>query len=240
MKELFEFLSTLHSTAGTAAVFGFLLIIAAILVIFATIIILWKTSNKNIDARLEEITKREKEAHIVGNKVRRAFTESTQDLLYELAENTDADRALVFEYSNGTQNLIGIPFLYASVTVEVTRPGVNPVAMQYQRMNLSIFNNFLSKLESVGFVCIEDIENIKDTDPIVYSLLKGNNVKSAIFYSLEGIHEPIGFIVITTIKEKVLCAKNSLSELLKTSQKICSAWNIDDIESKKPKQWWKM
>lgn len=59
-----------------------------------------------------------------------------KNLIYE----TDACRASIFEFHNGTSNFSSLGFLYAAMTYEETREEVNKVSRLYNEVNLSLFN----------------------------------------------------------------------------------------------------
>lgn len=174
----------------------------------------------------------------MGNRLRKQFSEEVIVLLQDVAINACADRALVFEYSNGTSNLAGLPFLFASAAAEVTSTGTSPVALQYQRINLSLIAKFLTQLEKDGYIFIEDLKEVKEEYPVLYAFMEPNNVKSAIFYAIHGVDEVVGFIVATTIHEKILCKKDSLHEVAKAAQIISSMWNFDNLDNKLHEKKW--
>jgi len=164
----------------------------------------------------------DKEAHRNGSKLRKKFSKDVLELLQDLAEHTCADRAIVFEYSNGSSNLVGLPFIFVSAAAEVTTPSTAPVSLQYQRINIALISRFLSDLEKEGFIFMEHFDDIKEKYPIIYSLMKPNGVNSALFYAIHGIDDVVGFIVLTTVTDQLLCKKDSLHEMAKATQIISS------------------
>ena len=180
----------------------------------------------------------DKEAHRNGSKLRKKFSQDVLVLLQDLAEKTCADRALVFEYSNGSSNLVGLPFIFVSAAAEVTTPSTTPVSLQYQRINIALISRFLTDLEKEGFIFAEHFDDIKEKYPIIHSLMAPNGVKSALFYAIHGIDDVVGFIVLTTVTDQLLCKKDSLHEMAKTTQIISSMWNFDELEKKQEKKKW--
>lgn len=164
----------------------------------------------------------ERELHKVGSKLRKKFSQEVLILLQDLAEHTCADRAIVFEYSNGSSNLVGLPFIFVSAAAEVTTPGTSPVSLQYQRINIALISKFLTDLEREGFIFIERFDDIKEKYPVIHGLMSPNGVKSALFYAIHGIDDTVGFIVLTSITDQLLCKKNSLHEMAKATQIISS------------------
>lgn len=69
-----------------------------------------------------------------------ARNEATLKIKYklkELLQSTNADRAWVIEYHNGTTGLGGLPFTYGIMNSEETEPGVAPVSSHYKDFLLS-------------------------------------------------------------------------------------------------------
>lgn len=172
----------------------------------------------------------DKKTHRIGNELRKKFSEDVEILLQDLAKDTHADRALVFEYSNGSSNLVGLPFLFASAAAEVVTPGTTAVSDQFQRLNLAILAGFLTKLEKDGYVYIEDLELEKNDYPMLYNLMSPNGAHSAIFYAIQGVEEVVGFLVITTTQGRTFQKKCAISEIAKTAQIVSSMWNFEELK----------
>lgn len=171
------------------------------------------------------------ETHLKGTTKRKNVSPQIQKILSELLEETNGDRALLFEFSNGKSNLAGLPFLFLNATSESLSVGTSSVAHLYQKMNISLFASFILNLEKAGFFYCKNIEEIKDNNPFIYSLLKPNAVKSALFYSIYGVDEPLGFIVITSVKEEFE-RKCTLPKIAEVAQRVSSLLNLEDLEEK--------
>lgn len=170
--------------------------------------------------------------HSDGAKHRKNVSPKIRAELMDLAKEIKADRALVFEYSNGTSNLVGLPFLYISATYEVTTPGTSTVSLNYQKVNAALIAEFLEDLEDKGYYYVHNVECIKNNYPVVYSMMKPNDVRSAIFYTLYGVNNTIGFVVATTVKDKEFTSDDALPEIAGTAQIISSLLNFDAIQEK--------
>lgn len=116
-----------------------------------------------------------------------------------------------------------------TATSEVVTPGTMPVAMKYNKLNTSIFAEFLEILESKGYFYVEDIEELKDDYKMVYNFMKPNGAKTALFYSLYGVDESIGFVVATTVGTKTFTRNDSLPTIASTAQRISSMLNFDTL-----------
>lgn len=186
------------------------------------------TIKKYLELKLDEGSKK----HADGAVYRKNISPKVRAEILELAEEIRADRVLVFEFSNGTSNLVGLPFLYVSATYEVTTPGTAPVALQYQKVNAAIIAEFLEKLEEKGYYYVKDIEDSKEEFPILYSFMHPNNAHSVLFYTLYGVNNTIGFVVATTVNKKTFTREDSLPKIAGSAQIISSLLNFDTLHEK--------
>ena len=167
--------------------------------------------------------------HTNASRYRKAIIPKIKKELCHLAESLDIDRAFLFEYSNGTSNLVGLPFLYATASVEVTKPKVPQVSHTYQKINVSLIGDFVQTLERESYIYFKNIEDIKEKYPMVYNYMKPNGVVSALFYSLYDEEDSIGFIGVSCINS---CFERSevLPKVAVTAQLICNLLNYNKIK----------
>lgn len=71
---------------------------------------------------------------------RRNIDPIIRDELKSLIYDTDAYRASILEFHNGTSNINSLGFLYASMTYEETKEGEPSVSRIYNEISLSLFN----------------------------------------------------------------------------------------------------
>lgn len=203
-----------------------------IVTVVGLIIFFIKSFPNTIHQYLEQKTSESKNKHSDGISKRKKFSKDVKNVLRDLANEVYADRALLFEYTNGTSNLIGLPFVYASAAAEVLAPGVSSVSHLYQKINISMAADFLIHLEEDGYFYIDNLETIRNEHPIIYNLMKPNGVKSALFYTIQGVEEVLGFIVVTTIGDNILCKKDALHKVLIAAQQISSLLNFEELHKK--------
>lgn len=204
MGEIIEFLVLVTTNYGIFALIGVLLAASIPLLLIGLLVLYFSNVGKSLDKKIAERLSENKKTHIKGNKIRRIFEESVKDNLTDLAKVTCADRALVLEYSNGVSNLVGVPFLYATATAEVITPGTDIVSAQYQRIPLNLFSGFIYKIEREGFIFISDLESIKCEYPILYKMLKENEVREIAFAAIQGEDEVVGIVVVSSVRENRL------------------------------------
>jgi hypothetical protein len=207
----------------------------SIVPLVAILLIIYSNSSlaKTLDRKFAEKAEEAKETHKHGNRLRKQFTQNVQDILEDLAEETDANRAVVFEFSNGTTNLVGLPFLFMTAAAEVATPGLPLMGPRHQRLNTSIISSFLIKLEREGYIFIDDSMPEVDEYRILRQIMENANIKSALFCSIQGIDEAIGFLVIVTSRNSraTFNLQTSLLPTSKAAQKIGSMINFDEIDS---------
>lgn len=204
-------------------------ILLAVLVILYSVFTINKNYSSLIKKYLENRFKEKEELHEKARQYRKNVNPKIRAELSKVAEDIGADRTLVFEFSNGSSNLIGLPFLYLSATGEMIGADVAPVSHQYQKLNTSIVAHFLEVLEDKGYFYIENIEDIEKKYPIVYGFMKPNGVKTALFYSLYGAECTLGFLVATTVGDNTFTRDNALPKLARAAQKISSLLNYNEL-----------
>ena len=79
---------------------------------------------------------------------------------------TDASWVSVWELHNSTNNLDGMPFLFASLTYESMNPGLTPIAEQFDNVRLSLYplGSYLREHE----MWYGDVEELKEIDNTAY------------------------------------------------------------------------
>jgi len=226
MTELFNVINEMIQAFGPK--------IAATIIILVVVVYLINLITKNylstIKKFFEDRLNKANKQHANAILHRKKITPQVRKELSNLAETLNIDRALLFEFSNGNSNLVGLPFLYITATCEVIRAGSSPIAQNYQRMNTLILASFLEKLEEKGYFYTSDIEDVKEEFPTLYVLLKPDGVKSAMFYSLYGVDDTIGFVMIATIGDKKLCKEPAIAKISCASQIISSLLNFDKLK----------
>lgn len=201
----------------------------AIVVIMYGVYLLLKNYSSIIKTYFEKKMEQEENAHAKATLHRKAITPKIRQVLSDLALEVGADRAVLFEYSNGSSNLVGLPFLYISATCEVVTRGTIPIANQYQRINVSLIADFLEKLECKGYFYTANIDEIKHDYPMLYNMMSPNNAKTALFYSLSGVDDTIGFLVVTTVGEHTFTRDKALPQTASVAQIISSYLNFDTL-----------
>lgn len=225
MEGLFKLFERISSSYGSTFGMLFLLLIFITLIIQFLIKTFPDIAREIVQNKLDSVDEHKKTA----STKRRKASKEIQKILATLLDETGADRILLFEFSNSSHNLSGMPFLFVNATYEVVSDGILSTADTYNKINMSLLASFIDELEEQGYFCIEDLQDIKDSYPVLYSILK--DVKSVLFFPLYGIDTILGFISIES-KGSCLNKKEILPKVTEAAQIISSLINLEDLKQK--------
>jgi len=170
------------------------------------------------------------EGHLKGTKKRKNIIIEVSKVLGDLILATKANRALLFEFSNGTSNLAGLPFLFVNATSESLTYGTASVVNSYQRINVCLIADFIFELEEKGYYHIDNTEDIKNLYPALYSFFKNDQVTSATAYAIYGVDEALGFIIIHSVNGKIMKRSEVLPQVAEAAQRVSALLSFDDLE----------
>lgn len=242
MNSILQLITYIITNHGYGAAIVFIIVSTVPLLSFVYLSVSKSSIGKVIDQKFSEKIEEDKSKHRHGNRVRKEFTVDVQEILEHLAESTNSNRAVLFEFSNGTTNLIGLPFLFMTATAEVASPGLPLMASGHQKLNTSVIAKFLIKLEREGSIFIDNSESVPQEFKILKQIMEKANIGSALFYSIQGVEEAIGFLVLVTSRSSynIIDVPKVLPQIGKAAQKIGSMINFDEIsKNEKEKNKWK-
>lgn len=122
------------------------------------------------------------------------------DTLVQLVILTGADRVSLFQYHNGCQNLMNVPFAKASVTNEVCNIGITPLFELNQNIPIGMLSWWVTSVLD-HTIEIEKVDDIFLEDRGVYEFLKSRESKSVYAICLKDFKDnPIGFVLMEFIK----------------------------------------
>ena len=101
---------------------------------------------------------------------------------------TDASWVSIWELHNSTNNLDGMPFLFASLTYESMNPALTPIAEQFDNVRLSLYPlaSYLRERE----MWYGDVEALKEVDNTAYYRAKALGIKYLGFRLMEIENSP--------------------------------------------------
>ena len=114
--------------------------------------------------------------------------------LKELVYVTEASRACVMEFHNGTSNFSSLGFLYAAMTYEETREGVDKVSKVYGEVSLSLFN-IADVMYNRGF-WFGSIDDLAKMDSALAQGIAASGTKWVAALLLESSRE-LGFLILS-------------------------------------------
>lgn len=143
-------------------------------------------------------------------------------VLKELILDLGATRAVLCEMHNGTNNLNGIPFLYADAVYEEIVRTADYVTDEYKNFNMArypfIGNHFYDQ------IWIGTRDDIEAEDPHLAAKLKFTGAEFGALQVIQGLRAPLGLLAVTYDSDAM---KNKPSKTLITqkmdmaAQKIC-------------------
>lgn len=226
MGTVYQFFKHIATNYGTTFAVLFLLIVAILFGVYFLI----KTFPDVIRSYVENKILNSKNEHLKGTIKRKNISPAITKILSSLIMESNGSRALLFEFSNGNSNLAGLPFLFINATSESLSIGTSSVGHLYQRVNISLFADFILELEDNNYFFIEDMDNIKIEYPFIHNLFKPADIKSAIFFSIYGVNEKLGFIMLGSDSGVTFNKDEVLPLVVEAAQKISALLNLDNLE----------
>lgn len=116
-------------------------------------------------------------------------------LISEMNEN--AFNVLLLNYHNNTQSLQGYKYLYLSCLTEAPKTlDTPPIRQQWNRIDYVYYADELAKIHNQGYLNISDINQMKESLPKLYRLVKASEANAVSFFTIEGHDAEIGMIII--------------------------------------------
>lgn len=200
-------------------------------IIIAVGILIFKFGNKLAESLAQRIAEGKLNIHhLSARKARKDSIFKVNRLLAELMQKLNADRVAIFEYHNGGYNLTGLPFLHVSLSVQRNKLGVDELSKDFDNILVSSIPDFINDIDKNVIHFVPDIEELKPLFPRLYRELIGDEMSSAIFCSLEGINDQIGFLMLS-FKQPIEQSKSKVTkELIKKTQKISTLLDYKNVK----------
>lgn len=111
-----------------------------------------------------------------------------QEELDKFRLQVNASWVSVWELHNSTNNLDGMPFIFASLTYESMNPALIPIADQFDNVRLSLYplSTYLYQKE----MWVGDVETLREVDNTAYYRAKALGIKYLGFKLMEIEHAP--------------------------------------------------
>lgn len=145
---------------------------------------------------------------------------------------TDASWVSIWELHNSTNNLDGMPFLFASLTYESMNPALTPIAEQFDNVRLSLYplGSYLREKE----MWFGDVEALKDVDNSAYYRAKALGIKYLGFRLMEIDGSPNAMMSFAYVEGTDVLSESSLvQEWVMTSYKVNGLLSVNGNTKKK-------
>ena len=145
---------------------------------------------------------------------------------------TDASWVSIWELHNSTNNLDGMPFLFASLTYESMNPALTPIAEQFDNVRLSLYP--LGSLLREKEMWFGDVETLKEIDNSAYYRAKALGIKYLGFRLMEIDGTPNAMMSFAYVEGTDVLPESSLvQEWVMTSYKVNSLLSVNGSTKKK-------
>lgn len=116
----------------------------------------------------------------------------------DIAEkDRDAYDVILLSYHNTQKSLQGYRYLYLNcLTEKLIGIDSEPLKDYWSNLDYIYYEDELSKIHNLEFLLISNVDDMQVTMPKFYRKLRLSGAKSAAFYTIEGLNNPIGMVVI--------------------------------------------
>ena len=129
--------------------------------------------------------------HLV--KTRLSADSNIRHILSKMIFTTNADRAWLIEFHNGSKNLTtGLPFLFGSMRIEEVRDSISNVDEDYADFSLSKYKLVAKVLDDGYFY--GGLDDIQKIDQRLYYKFKANDISEIALLTLYDGEKPAGII----------------------------------------------
>lgn len=145
---------------------------------------------------------------------------------------TDASWVSIWELHNSTNNLDGMPFLFASLTYESMNPGLTPIAEQFDNVRLSLYP--LATYLRENEMWYGDVEDLKEIDNTAYYRAKALGIKYLGFRLMEIENTPNAVMSFAYVEgANIINEKYLVQDWVMSSYKVNSLLTVSDGTKKK-------
>lgn len=148
----------------------------------------------------------------------------------DIAEkDKDAYDVILLSYHNTQKSLQGYRYLYLNcLTEKLSGIDSEPLKDYWSNLDYIYYEDELSKIHNLEFLLISNVDDIQVTMPKFYRKLRLSGAKAATFYTIEGLNNPIGMVVIL-YKEPHAKSKN-VEKILFDIQKLALLLDYQNVK----------
>ena len=153
-------------------------------------IIFFALNPKYLLDRMSEITTAQHD-HLVNTRL--SADSNIRHILSKMIFTTNADRAWLIEFHNGSKNLTtGLPFLFGSMRIEEVRDSISNVDEDYADFSLSKYKLVAKVLDDGYFY--GGLDDIQKIDQRLYYKFQANDISEIALLTLYDGEKPAGII----------------------------------------------
>lgn len=183
-------LNALEKVVRMEKKYGFFNIIKGLFVIGICLLLTYMVMNPQMTFDILSQLKEKEHKEMMDKRM--SIEPELRVLIKGLRIETNADRAYVCEFHNGTNNLNGMPFLYADMRYEDVAKGVDNVDYDYQNQPLSRFS--ISSEVFTNRYWFGTMDELEEIDSRLATRMRVSNIKWAAFIMLDGNVQEVGVL----------------------------------------------
>ena len=114
------------------------------------------------------------------------LTEEINNLLKDIMNIHNSQRALIIEFHNSYKNLSGIPFAKYSCTFEWFEKGLRPLTTKLNALPFSMLSKIVSDIlnEPSGMKVYTDMNKMENENPALFAACKDERTKAIVYSSM--------------------------------------------------------
>lgn len=196
-------------------VFGFIrdIIIYGFMTLITVIVL-------NPEIIYENIKEKQEKEHSARVERRLEVDPTVRNLLRECVSELGCDRAFVCEFHNGTNNFVGLPFLYADMKYEEVADGILNVDIEYINFNLTRYQFVPYGLKQGYWEGTTD--EMEVVDKRFAGHLRIDGIEYSSYIVISGVDEKIGILGVSYSISNISSVQRATvkRKLLEVSQKL--------------------
>lgn len=214
----------------SATLHNSLKVVLALIVVYCSIEIAKRLGNwimdfiKFLSNKFKYLAENLLNKHKVQIELRKQSSIEIKKLMNDFIINNDLSRTMTLEYSNGSSNFAGLPFLYLSFTNESTLVGNNYLSLTTDRLNSTLFSQLIIDLDRNRFLIFNNYKDAEKKYPILDCIFENIDIKSIAFSLISGRSGDLGILIL--MKERTPWTLMESHKIVSLSYKIANYLDV--------------
>lgn len=199
MEQLDKGIGWLQKLLNLQKKYGFFSILKGLFLLFVSgYIVFFALNPKYLIDRMAEINIKQHDQLVT---TRLSVDSDIRRILSKMIFTTNADRAWLIEFHNGSKNLTtGLPFLFGSMRIEEVRDSISNIDEDYADFSLSKYKLIVKVLDDGYFY--GGLENVREIDQRLYYKFQANDINEIALLTLYDGEKPAGIIGLSFCNNK--------------------------------------